>query len=81
MNLFETFRVAFEAIQSNKVRSGLTMLGVIIGVMAVILLVSIGEGARVTSQRNLPASAQICSSSLRAKPVPAEDFILRLQGR
>lgn len=47
MNMIETFRVAFEAILSNKVRSGLTMLGVIIGVMAVILLVSIGEGARV----------------------------------
>ncbi len=46
MNYIETFRVAFEAILSNKVRSGLTMLGVIIGVMAVILLVSIGEGAR-----------------------------------
>ena len=47
MNFFETFRVAFEAIVSNKVRSGLTMLGVIIGVMAVILLVSIGQGAQV----------------------------------
>jgi putative ABC transport system permease protein len=47
MNFLETFRVAYEAILSNKVRSGLTMLGVIIGVMAVILLVSIGEGARV----------------------------------
>ncbi len=46
MNFIETFRVAFEAIISNKVRSGLTMLGVIIGVMAVILLVSIGEGAQ-----------------------------------
>jgi putative ABC transport system permease protein len=46
MNFLETFRVAFEAILSNKVRSSLTMLGVIIGVLAVILLVSIGEGAR-----------------------------------
>jgi putative ABC transport system permease protein len=53
MNFLETFRVSFEAIQSNKVRSGLTMLGVIIGVMAVILLVSIGEGARVYITREL----------------------------
>ncbi len=53
MNLLETFRVAFEAIQSNKVRSGLTMLGVIIGVMAVILLVSIGEGARIYITKEL----------------------------
>ncbi len=53
MNFFETFRVAFEAIVSNKVRAGLTMLGVIIGVMAVILLVSIGEGARVYVTKEL----------------------------
>jgi putative ABC transport system permease protein len=53
MNPFETFRVAFEAILSNKVRSGLTMLGVIIGVMAVILLVSIGEGARTYITKEL----------------------------
>jgi putative ABC transport system permease protein len=53
VNLIETFRVSREAILSNKVRSGLTMLGVIIGVMAVILLVSIGEGARVYITREL----------------------------
>jgi len=53
MNFLETFRVAFEAILSNKVRSGLTMLGVIIGVMAVILLVSIGEGARIYITKEL----------------------------
>jgi putative ABC transport system permease protein len=53
MNFLETFRVAFEAIMSNKVRSGLTMLGVIIGVMAVILLVSIGEGAQVYITKEL----------------------------
>ncbi len=53
MNFLETFRVALEAILSNKVRSGLTMLGVIIGVLAVILLVSIGEGARLYITKEL----------------------------
>ncbi len=53
MNFLETFNVAYEAILSNKVRSGLTMLGVIIGVMAVILLISIGEGARVYITKEL----------------------------
>ncbi|OGW19600.1 MAG: hypothetical protein A2072_06435, partial [Nitrospirae bacterium GWC1_57_7] len=53
MNFLETFKVAFEAIISNKVRSGLTMLGVIIGVLAVILLVSIGEGARIYITKEL----------------------------
>lgn len=46
MDIIETIKVSREAILLNKIRSALTMLGVIIGVMAVILLVSIGEGAR-----------------------------------
>ncbi len=53
MNILETFKVALEAILSNKVRSGLTMLGVIIGVLAVILLVSIGEGAKMYITKEL----------------------------
>ncbi len=52
MNYTESFRIALRAIGANKVRSGLTMLGVIIGVAAVILLVSIGQGVQtsITSQ-------------------------------
>ena len=46
MNVFESFRVAIGAILTNKGRSFLTMLGVTVGVAAVILLVSFGEGAR-----------------------------------
>ncbi len=46
MYLVESFRIAFQAIMSNKGRSLLTMLGVTVGVAAVILLVSVGEGAR-----------------------------------
>jgi len=53
MNFIETFKVSTEAILSNKVRSGLTMLGVIIGVTSVILLVSIGEGARIYITKEL----------------------------
>ena len=53
MNFLETFKVALEAIMSNKVRSSLTMLGVIIGVLSVILLVSIGEGAKVYITKEL----------------------------
>ncbi|MDA8099469.1 MAG: ABC transporter permease [Nitrospiraceae bacterium] len=53
MNFIEIFKVSIEAILSNKMRSGLTMLGVIIGVLAVILLVSIGEGARVYITKEL----------------------------
>ncbi len=46
MNPFEYFRVAIDSVAQNKVRSLLTMLGVIIGVMSVILLVALGEGAQ-----------------------------------
>lgn len=52
MNLFESFWLALDAIRANKMRSGLTTLGVVIGVSAVILLVSVGQGMRnyVTEQ-------------------------------
>ena len=42
----ETLRVALDGLVANKLRSALTMLGVIIGVAAVIALMSIGEGAQ-----------------------------------
>ncbi len=46
MNFGETIKVALEALKANKVRSGLTMLGIVIGVTSVILLISIGSGLR-----------------------------------
>src|SRR5512137_3012637 len=46
MNVLESLRVAIGAILTNKGRAFLTMLGVTVGVAAVILLVSVGEGAR-----------------------------------
>jgi putative ABC transport system permease protein len=46
MPIREVFFVAFEAIRGSKLRSSLTMLGMIIGVAAVVLLVSIGNGAK-----------------------------------
>ena len=41
-----TFRIAFKALGRNKLRTGLTMLGMIIGVAAVITLVALGNGAQ-----------------------------------
>ncbi|MDX9974198.1 MAG: ABC transporter permease [FCB group bacterium] len=46
MNPTEHLMVALTSLAQNKVRSALTMLGVIIGVMSVILLVALGEGAQ-----------------------------------
>ncbi len=52
MNVLEYIKLAFTALRTNKVRSILTMLGIIIGVASVILLVSIGTGLQelVTQQ-------------------------------
>ena len=45
MTLFETLRSAFRGITTNKLRSALTLLGVMIGVAAVILLLAVGNGS------------------------------------
>ncbi len=54
MNLLEGLRVALRGLASNKMRTALTMLGMIIGVGVVIVVVAIGEGAtqRVTETVN-----------------------------
>ena len=45
MNLVESFRSGLQAILANRMRSALTMLGIMIGVAAVIVLVAFGQGA------------------------------------
>jgi putative ABC transport system permease protein len=47
MNVLESVRLAFRALAANKLRAALTMLGIIIGVGAVITLMSAGEGVSV----------------------------------
>lgn len=42
----EAFAMALEALRVNRLRSALTMLGVVIGVLAVVILVSVGTGAK-----------------------------------
>ncbi|WP_423799599.1 ABC transporter permease [Neobacillus sp. SAB-20_R2A] len=46
MNIWESFKIALSSIWNHKVRSILTMLGIIIGVAAVIIIVAIGQGTR-----------------------------------
>jgi putative ABC transport system permease protein len=53
MNLFSTLKTAFDALLRNRARSLLTMLGVVIGVGAVIVTVAIGSGARVSVQQQI----------------------------
>ena len=44
MNIINLVRIALRALQRNKLRAFLTMLGIIIGVGAVIAMVAIGQG-------------------------------------
>jgi len=46
MAFLETFRIGLRALHANKMRSMLTVLGIIVGVAAVVCMVSVGSGAR-----------------------------------
>jgi len=46
MNFIENFKMAMDSIKANKLRSFLTMLGIIIGISSVIAILSLGEGGK-----------------------------------
>lgn len=46
MNIKENFKIAIESVKANKMRSFLTMLGIIIGISSVITIVSLGQGGQ-----------------------------------
>ena len=60
MTTFDILQETFTALSANKVRSGLTMLGIIIGISSVIAMVAIGQGA----QGSIQASIQSIGSNL-----------------
>ena len=60
MNLKDTFDETYAAISANKARSGLTILGIVIGISSVIALVSVGQGA----SNSISASVQSLGSNL-----------------
>ncbi len=55
MSLLMTLRIAFKALGRNKLRTALTMLGMIIGVAAVIAMVALGSGATATIEEQVKA--------------------------
>jgi putative ABC transport system permease protein len=72
--LTASMRIAFNALRTNKLRSALTMLGIIIGVAAVIAMVAIGSGAQARIQEQIASigsnvivvlSGSITSSGIR----------------
>src|SRR5512138_2672085 len=58
MNLFATLKIAVRALRRNTLRTLLTMLGIIIGVAAVIAMVSIGNGARAQVEAQIASLGQ-----------------------
>ena len=58
MRYFAIFKVAFRALRRNKMRTVLTMLGIIIGVSAVIAMVALGRGATQQVQARIAALGQ-----------------------
>jgi len=55
MKIFDLIEETTSAISANKLRSGLTILGIIIGIGSVIAMISIGQGASGTIQSNIQA--------------------------
>ena len=56
MSIFMTFLIALKALRRNAMRTALTALGMIIGVSAVIVMVSIGNGARSQIETNIKSA-------------------------
>src|SRR5438105_3694510 len=56
MNIWESIRISLRSLGANKLRAGLTMLGIIIGVGAVIALMSIGRGAQASILSSIQAN-------------------------
>src|SRR5215468_3293444 len=85
MTILESFRIAFSGLLANRLRSILTMLGIIIGVSAVIALVSFGQGIQnyIVNTFNSLGSNLIYvvpmqpsgpnSKNIKAKPLTIED--------
>ena len=73
MTWAETLRTAWEAIRTRRLRSALTVLGILIGIAAVILTVGLGHGAQqqVASQISKLGSNLLIVSPGRARPAPA----------
>jgi putative ABC transport system permease protein len=74
MRVDSTFKIAFRALRRNKLRSVLTALGIIIGVDAVIAMVSIGNGAKAQVEQQIASlgenvilifSGSVTSSGIR----------------
>lgn len=65
MNFINLFKVALRAVASNKFRSFLSMLGIIIGVAAVIIMMAIGQGSKESVRANI---SQMGTNMIMVRP-------------
>lgn len=66
--IFQSFKMALKAIAGNKMRSFLTILGVVIGVVAIVVLVSIGQGANSSVVSSIEGmGTNLINVSIRAR--------------
>ncbi|MCD6577396.1 MAG: ABC transporter permease [Anaerolineaceae bacterium] len=78
MNFSTTFRVAWEGLTLNKVRSFLTTLGIIIGVSAVIIMMAVSAGAEaaIAEQINALGANLLILSPMRGVPGASRTLVL-----
>ena len=65
MNRRETFRIAWRGVSANRVRSFLTILGILIGVASVVILVAVGNGSTIAVQKQFQS---LGTNSLTIQP-------------
>jgi putative ABC transport system permease protein len=67
----EVLSVALDALRNHRLRSALTMLGIIIGVAAMITMVALGQGAQKSVRDASSRSAPICSPRIPGRAFAA----------
>jgi putative ABC transport system permease protein len=75
INFLESLSVSLNALRANKVRSFLTMLGIIIGVAAVIAMIALGQGAKKAVEDSIRA---LGTNLLMIRPGAARQGMVRL---
>ena len=71
MKLIDTLEETFLALSSNKARTGLTILGIVIGISSVIVMVSVGQGATTSIQASIESTG---SNLLMITPGASKSF-------
>ena len=83
--IYETFRQALKNIWSNKFRTFLTMLGIIIGVMAVMVIVGLGNGLTLSMRESVSSMGmnllQVNVMGRGARTVDVDDVYAIVEGR